>query len=98
MMLLPALIVRDLNLAFLVSETNTAIIDFVCCFISSKKPIDYVAKGPMHKPTVLIADDHVMIVDAFRTLLEPHYEVIGTVADGLMLLEKAPLLKPDVVI
>jgi len=52
----------------------------------------------MHKPTVLIADDHVMIVDAFRTLLEPHYEVIGTVADGLMLLEKAPLLKPDVVI
>jgi DNA-binding NarL/FixJ family response regulator len=52
----------------------------------------------MHKPTVLIADDHTMIVDAFRKLLEPHYEIIATVADGRALLEKAPALKPDVII
>jgi DNA-binding NarL/FixJ family response regulator len=52
----------------------------------------------MHKPTVLIADDHTMVVDAFRKLLEFNYEIVGTVTDGLALLEKAPALKPDVVI
>jgi DNA-binding NarL/FixJ family response regulator len=52
----------------------------------------------MQKPTVLIADDHTMIVDAFRKLLEPHYEIIATVADGRELMEKAPMLKPDVII
>lgn len=52
----------------------------------------------MHKPTVLIADDHTMIVDAFRKLLEPHYDIIATVADGRALLEMAPELKPNVII
>jgi DNA-binding NarL/FixJ family response regulator len=52
----------------------------------------------MQKPTVLIADDHVMVVDAFRKLLEPYYEVIGSVSDGRALLEKAPELKPDVIV
>lgn len=52
----------------------------------------------MQMPTVLIADDHTMIVDAFRKLLEPHYEIIATVSDGRALLEKAPELKPDVVV
>lgn len=52
----------------------------------------------MHKPTVLIADDHTMIVDAFRKLLEPHYDIIATVSDGRALLEIAPELKPNVII
>src|SRR5215470_10630261 len=52
----------------------------------------------MQKPTILIADDHTMIVDAFRKLLEPHYEIVFTVADGRTLLEKAPVLRPDVII
>ena len=52
----------------------------------------------MQKPTVLIADDHAMIVDAFRKLLEPYYDIIATVSDGRALLEKGPELKPDVII
>jgi DNA-binding NarL/FixJ family response regulator len=52
----------------------------------------------MQKPTVLIADDHTLVVDAFRKLLEPHYQVVSAVSDGLALLEKAPELKPDVII
>ena len=52
----------------------------------------------MQKPTILIADDHTMIVDAFRKLIESHYEVVGAVADGRALLERAQELKPDVVI
>jgi DNA-binding NarL/FixJ family response regulator len=52
----------------------------------------------MNTPTVLIADDHTMIVDAFRKLLEGQYNIAGTVADGRALLETAPVLKPDVII
>jgi DNA-binding NarL/FixJ family response regulator len=52
----------------------------------------------MQKPTVLIADDHTLVVDAFRKLLEPNYEIVGTVGDGLALLDQAPLLRPDVII
>src|ERR1700757_764161 len=52
----------------------------------------------MQKPTVLIADDHAMIVDAFRKLLEPYYDIIATVSDGRALLEKGPELKPDAII
>jgi DNA-binding NarL/FixJ family response regulator len=52
----------------------------------------------MRVPRVILADDHTLLVEAFRNLLEPHYEVVGTVSDGRALLESAPLLKPDVVV
>jgi len=52
----------------------------------------------MNKPTVLLADDHTMIAEAFRHLLEPHYQIIATVNDGRALLETALQLKPDVVV
>lgn len=52
----------------------------------------------MALPRIMLADDHTILVDAFRKLLEPHYEVVGTVADGRALLEMAPLLKPDVIV
>jgi DNA-binding NarL/FixJ family response regulator len=52
----------------------------------------------MNKPTVLLADDHTMIAEAFRHLLEPHYQIIATVSDGRALLETALQLKPDVVV
>ncbi|PYY03935.1 MAG: DNA-binding response regulator [Acidobacteria bacterium] len=52
----------------------------------------------MNKPTVLLADDHMMIAEAFRHLLEPQYHVIATVSDGRALLEAALELKPGVVV
>ncbi len=52
----------------------------------------------MHKPSILLADDHTMVAEAFRNLLEPQYEIVGTVADGRSLLEAAPKLKPDVIV
>lgn len=52
----------------------------------------------MNKPTVLLADDHTMIAEAFRHLLEPHYQIVATVTDGRALLETALELKPDVVV
>ena len=52
----------------------------------------------MTLPRIMLADDHTILVEAFRKLLEPHYEIVGTVADGRALLEMAPQLKPDVIV
>jgi len=46
----------------------------------------------------MLADDHTMIADAFRNLLEPEYEVVAIVTDGRALLERAVEVKPDVVV
>jgi DNA-binding NarL/FixJ family response regulator len=47
---------------------------------------------------VILADDHNLMLDALRNLLEPEFEVVGTFADGRALVEGAPLLKPDVIV
>ena len=52
----------------------------------------------MPRPRVMLADDHTILVEAFRKLLEPHYDVVGAVADGRSLLDIAPQLNPEVVI
>ena len=52
----------------------------------------------MKRQRILLADDHTMILQAFKELLEPEYDVVGTVADGRALLKAADELKPDIVI
>ncbi len=52
----------------------------------------------MIRPRILMADDHVMLLEAFKALLEPDYEVVGTVTDGRMLVEEFSRLHPDVVL
>ncbi len=47
---------------------------------------------------VLIADDHSVVAEGLRSLLEKRYDVIGIVRDGRELLVKAPELKPDVIV
>jgi len=50
------------------------------------------------KPRILLADDHTLIVEAFKKLLESEFEIVGTVPDGRKLLQVAPSLRPDVVL
>ncbi|MCZ6690563.1 MAG: response regulator transcription factor [Planctomycetota bacterium] len=52
----------------------------------------------MRAPRVVLADDHLLILDAFEKLLEPECEVVGKVTDGRALLDIVPDLNPDVVI
>ena len=52
----------------------------------------------MALPRVMLADDHTILVEAFRKLLEPHFEIVGSASDGRALLEIAPELKPDVIV
>jgi DNA-binding NarL/FixJ family response regulator len=52
----------------------------------------------LSKPRVLLADDHTLVAEAFKRLLEPECEVVATVGDGRTLLRVAPQLKPDLLL
>jgi DNA-binding NarL/FixJ family response regulator len=52
----------------------------------------------MRKARVLLADDHRLLLEAFEKLLQPDFEVVGTVGDGHALLAAAQELKPDVIV
>jgi DNA-binding NarL/FixJ family response regulator len=51
-----------------------------------------------NRPKVLLADDHVILLEAFRKLLEPVCHVVGAVADGRALVDAALKLKPDIIV
>lgn len=51
-----------------------------------------------HRAKLLIADDHTLLAEACKNLLEPEFEVVGTVDNGRSLLRMASELKPDVVV
>lgn len=51
-----------------------------------------------HRARLLIADDHTLVAEACKNLLEPEFEVVGTVDNGRTLLRLATELRPDVVI
>ena len=52
----------------------------------------------MTSARVILADDHKLLLDAFRLILEPHFDVVATFADGKALLEGAPAFNPDVIV
>lgn len=52
----------------------------------------------MRRATVLIADDHAIVVDGLASLLKEHFDVVGAVGDGQRLLEEAARLRPDIVV
>ena len=52
----------------------------------------------MTRPRILMADDHLILLEAFKALLEPAFDVVGTVTDGRTLLEEFSRLNPDVVL
>jgi DNA-binding NarL/FixJ family response regulator len=50
------------------------------------------------RASVLLADDHPMMLAGLRKLLEPDFDVVGAVADGRALLAVAERWRPDLVI
>ena len=50
------------------------------------------------RPRVLLADDYVALLIAWRRLLEPSCDVVGSVRDGRALLAAAMSLSPDVIV
>ncbi len=49
-------------------------------------------------PRILIADDHTLVAEACKKLLENDYEVVATVSDGRSLVRAAAELRPHLVI
>lgn len=52
----------------------------------------------MTRTRILLADDHPQICELLRILLEPEFQVVGSVLDGETLLQYAHALQPDVII
>jgi RNA polymerase sigma factor (sigma-70 family) len=50
------------------------------------------------RTTVLIADDHEVVVEGLRRVLEREFDVVGAVADGLALVNTAEKIRPDVIV
>jgi len=49
-------------------------------------------------PRVLIADDHRLVAETCKGMLEPEFEVVGVQTDGRALVQAALSLKPDLVL
>jgi DNA-binding NarL/FixJ family response regulator len=52
----------------------------------------------MNKARVLLADDHKIVAEGLRSLLEPEFDLVGIVEDGRELIAKAQKLHPDVIV
>ena len=50
------------------------------------------------RPRILLADDHRIVAEGLRGLLEPEFELVGIVEDGRALLAAAEKLRPDVIV
>jgi two-component system, NarL family, response regulator NreC len=51
------------------------------------------------RTTVLVADDHAIVMEGLVSLLKEHdFDVVGAVRDGEQLIEAARRLKPDVIV
>jgi len=52
----------------------------------------------MRRGRVLLADDHALVIEGFRRILESEFDVIGAVEDGKTLVSEALRLTPDVIL
>jgi DNA-binding NarL/FixJ family response regulator len=47
---------------------------------------------------IILADDHEIILDGLRRILDPEFEIVATAADGRQLLAEIERLKPEVAV
>lgn len=52
----------------------------------------------MKRPRVILADDHTLMLDALKNLIEPEFDVVGIFADGHTLIEGAAELAPNIIV
>lgn len=52
----------------------------------------------MKKARILLADDHQLVTEAIKNLLEPEFEIVDIASDGRSLVSKAIELMPDVIV
>ena len=52
----------------------------------------------MYSARILLADDHPLVLESVKQLLEPDFSVVGTAQTGQQVLEAAQKLHPDIVL
>ena len=52
----------------------------------------------MKRIRILLADDHAIVIEGLRRVLEPVYEIVGEAPDGRALVTAAAALCPDIII
>lgn len=50
------------------------------------------------RPSVLLADDHKIVAEGLRRILEQEFDLVDAVADGRAMIEAATRLRPDVIV
>ena len=51
-----------------------------------------------YRPRIVIADDHTLVAEACKGLLEAEFDIVGIVSDGRALIDCVSRLNPDVVL
>src|SRR5947207_12242523 len=59
---------------------------------------DRLMEEAMKRTRVVLADDHTLLLEALKNLIEPEFEVVGMFADGLAVINGAPMLNPHVIV
>jgi DNA-binding NarL/FixJ family response regulator len=52
----------------------------------------------MKKPRIILADDHTILLDALKNLVEPEFEVVALCSDGRELIKAATELNPTMIV
>ena len=52
----------------------------------------------MERPRLLIVDDHELVIEALVRLLGRRFDIIGTLTDGLGVVDEFVRLRPDVLL
>ena len=52
----------------------------------------------MSRPRVLLADDHTLVLEGLRKIVEEQCDIVGMVEDGRTLIDAAQRLAPDVIV
>lgn len=67
----------------------------------SSQPVGHAAAGLIHglnRPRIVIADDHGILLEGLKKILEPEFEVVAMVRDGHALIRAVETLRPDVAV
>jgi DNA-binding NarL/FixJ family response regulator len=52
----------------------------------------------MNRPRIILADDHRIVLEGLRSLLQSEFDLVGTAENGVDLVELAQRVKPDVIV
>ncbi len=55
-------------------------------------------EGSGSRRRILLADDHPLVLERVKALLETEFDVVGVAHDGLEMIEKAVRLRPDIIV